>query len=380
MDASKFESSDFGTVVEDDGGYNWFDPAPIPRGLQLDTQTQMALSRADEALGGLAAISGLLSKPELLWRPYAYREALASARIEGTQADLKSVLEADRRRANVYEDLDSVVSYFSALEDGRHWVEQGELPTFELLVRVHDVLTQAKDSELHGRRKLPVWLGSPTDRPETAVFVPPLGLNVDLALHDWDGYVEHPPAVPVLVRAALLHYQFLTIHPFVDGNGRVGRIFVLLFLAAEGRLPHPMLYLSSYFERERRQYFDRLQAVRERGEIQEWIQFFLTAVERQAKDGIRRAGELIRLREHYRKELATSSDRGPALVDLMFENPFLTTATVTAGLGLSKQGALNILRGFENRNWLQQVARHGRGGARGWVAPEILGLLVDEPA
>lgn len=380
MDRTRFESTEFGTLVADrDHGWEWFDPKPIPRDLPLEPQTLMALSRADEAIGGLAAISELVTNPDLLWRPYAFREALASARIEGTQADPQSVMKADRKQdGSGFPEMDTIVQYVRALDEGRKMIgEDEQAPTFECLVELHKLLL-GPFITASGRRSEPVWLGSPMDRPETAVFIPPLGIAVAYALHDWDDYLQNPPPMPVLVRAALLHYQFLTIHPFIDGNGRVGRLFVLLFLASEGRLPYPMLYLSSYFEKERRQYFDRLQAVRERGEIQQWIQFFLTAVEREANDGIRRAKHLIELREHYRKELGTGSGKALDVVELMFENPILSTAVVKERTELSTQGALNILRSFESRGWLVQTTKAGRGGATWWMATDIFQGIWEE--
>lgn len=379
MDNARFESSEFGTLVaEPEGRWEYFEPKPIPRDLSLDPQTVMALSRADEAVGGLAAISELVKNPDLLWRPYAYREALASARIEGTQADPQSVLKADRKPGGSgVPEMDIVIQSVFALEAGLTEIGDKRAPTFDCLSDLHQILLGPFE-EVAGRRTMPVWLGSPMDRPETAVFIPPIGPAVDAALRDWDSYLLDPPPMPVLVRAALLHYQFLTIHPFRDGNGRVGRLLILLFLAYEERLKYPMLYLSSYFEKERRQYFDRLQAVRERAEIQQWVQFFLTAVEREASDGIRRAKYLIELRERYRRELGTGGGKSLAVMEIMFENPILTTAVIKEKTGLSTQGALNVLRSFEKRDWLTQLPNAGRGGATWWMAPEIFRGVWDE--
>ena len=381
MDPSRFESSEFGQPVFDaELGYHWFDPKPLPRRLELESETLLALSRADDALGRLAAVTELVLNPDLLVRPYAYKEALASARIEGTQAEIEGLLQAERGPEVADAATAAVTRHLPALDRGLDLVRSGQPPTFKVLREVHRVLLDPKSKRLTGLRIDPVWLGSPTDRPASATFVPPVGTALKRGLKDWDQFIEDPPPLPGLIRAALLHYQLLTVHPFVDGNGRVGRMMVLLFLVAEGRLTVPLLYLSPYFEHRRREYYDRLQAVRERGEIQEWLQFFLTAIETQSADGVRRARQLLELRESYRLELMTARNRSLAVVDLMFENPILTTATVRDRLDISTQGALNLIRSLSERGWLTQLRTAGRGAATIWMAEEIYGAMFEELA
>jgi Fic family protein len=380
MDPQKFESFDFGRPVFDgDLGYHWFAPLPLPREMELDTETLLALSRADDALGRLAAVTELVPNPEILRRPYEIKEALASARIEGTQADIEGLLQSERGPLPPSEAIELVQRQLPALETGLQLLAADNTPpTFAVLREVHRVLLEPKSKRVTGRRIDPVWLGSPTDRPETATFVPPVGDALEAGLEDWDSFVQHPPPQPALIRAALLHYQLLTVHPFVDGNGRVGRMMVLLFLVSEGRLPVPLLYLSPYFEQRRREYYDRLQAVREQGEIQEWLQFFLTAIEAQATDGVHRARRLLQLREKYRFDLAAARNRSGAVVDLMFENPVITSASVRDRLEVSTQGALNLIRKLEDRGWLTQIGSSGRGAATIWMAEEIFATTFEE--
>lgn len=299
------------------------------------------------------------------------KEALASARIEGTQADIEGVLYSERSPTTASEAVEIVQRQLPAIEAGLKRVADAQPPVFSVLQAVHNVLLEPSSARLEGLRKDPVWLGSPTDRPETASFVPPVGPALGEAILAWDEFVLDPPELPVLVRAALLHYQLLTIHPFVDGNGRLARMMTLLFLVHEKRLTVPLLYLSPYFEARRREYYDRLQAVREKGEVQEWLQFFLTAVEAQASDGVQRAQRLIALRESYRQELAAARNRSAAVVDLMFENPVVTSAIVRDRLEISTQGALNLIRSLEERGWLTQAGTAGRGAATIWLAKEI---------
>lgn len=176
-----------------------------------------------------------------------------------------------------------------------------------------------------------------------------------------------------------MHYQLETIHPFLDGNGRVGRLLIGLLLSEAGRPTSPLLYLSGYLETHRREYYDRLQAVRERGEVQEWLQFFLTAVTRQAEDAAARATALIDLRERYLAEATTSRSRLPALVDLLLVNPFVTVTRVQGALGLTNQGARNIVLRAAERGWLIKLDGRGGGGRDYWLAQGVFDA-VEAPA
>jgi Fic family protein len=380
MDPSSFESSALGVPRwAEDGGYWWFDPVPLPRAVHLDPETQLALSDADNALGRLSGVGGMLKDARLLMRPYAVREALASARIEGTQANLSDVYQAQVSMVTPQNrDIAEVTTHVAALEQGLSLARDGL--NFAVLTKIHSILMSdhGSGSEAGKLRRVPVWLGSPTERPETAVFVPPVGRAMHRALASWVDFLENPPRLPVLIRAALMHYQFLTVHPFLDGNGRVGRMFILLFLKSESRLTVPLLYVSPYFATRRREYFDRLQAVRERGEIQQWLQFFLTAVASQAEDGVIRARELLDLREMYRAELSTSRSRAIEIVELLFTNPIITTALIRRTLEITTQGALNLIRAIESRGWLVEAGSSGRGGATRWLARDVYGIISRE--
>jgi Fic family protein len=258
------------------------------------------------------------------------------------------------------------------------------LPDLPLVRRVvcdiHGVLLRGARGEAKqpgAFRKGPVWIGSPTDSPENAVYVAPLESEMLEAWKDWEEFANNSVRLPVLVQCALLHYQFETIHPFLDGNGRVGRLLIVFFLIHRGVLPAPLLYISSYLEEYRREYYERLQAVRERAEIQEWLQFFLTAVAVQAEDAVVRAERLHDLRENYRSQLAGSRSRAVEVVDLLFVNPFVTVRGVANTLGVTPQGASNLVRQLEDRGWLQLVGQFGRGGRNNWVAPEVFDAVSD---
>jgi Fic family protein len=385
VDAAAFTDPTFGELYRAVGAdFPAFKPAPLPRALTLEPETVMALSSADAALGRLAGAGRHLHDPAMFLRPYITREALASSRIEGTQASLSEVLQADANQepsptANVTSHVREVWNYRAAMETGLQ-----KLPDLPLVRRVvcdiHGVLLQGARGEAKqpgSFRNRPVWIGSPTDSPDNAVFVPPLEPELLAAWKDWEKFANSSVRLPVLVQCALLHYQFETIHPFLDGNGRVGRLLIVFFLIDRGVLPAPLLYISSYLEEYRREYYERLQAVRERAEIQEWLQFFLTAVSVQAEDAVTRAEQLHDLRESYRSQLAGSRSRAVEVVDLLFVNPFVTVRGVASALGITPQGASNLVRQLEDRGWLQMVGQFGRGGRNNWVAPEVFNAVSD---
>jgi Fic family protein len=198
------------------------------------------------------------------------------------------------------------------------------------------------------------------------------------ALDDWEKYChDERPHLPLLIRCALLHYQFETIHPFLDGNGRLGRLFIALYLMDRGRLPAPLLYLSRYFDRRRNDYYDRLQYVRERGAVDEWLLFFLDGVAVQATDAVERAERLSDLREKYRSQLSGTSARTVEAVDLLFASPILTVRYVQQQLGLSQPGASNLLRRIAAHGIVEELGS-GPGVRHRWFCDEILRVLDPE--
>ncbi len=335
----------------------------------------LLLSEADRALGRLAGAGRLLPNPHLLLQPYVTREAVASSRIEGTQASLSDVFDAQAREAPSGPVLE-VTNYIRALEHGLTRLHS--LPVSRrLLCEVHEILM----SDVRGQERRPGevrepqnWIGSSDNRPETAVFVPPPVADVEDALGDLERFFHEPTSIPPLVRIALVHYQFETIHPFLDGNGRLGRLLIAFLLVEQALLPQPLLYLSSYFEHRRSDYYDRLQAVRERGELAEWLAFFLAGVAEQANDALRRAERLVDLRETYRQRLAGDRSRAIDVIDLVFQNPVLTTSRVAKALDTSLQGALNHVRRLE-QVMIVSEARGIPGRSKRWVALEVFEAL-----
>jgi Fic family protein len=365
------------------GSYATFLPAPLARELQLDGTTILRLSEADAVLGRLAGSGRLLPSPHLLLNAYLTREAVASSRIEGTQASLTEVFDAAVTGETKRDDVREVQNYVRALEHGIARLDGGFPMSLRLMREMHEVLLH----EVRGHERTPGefrrsqnWISSPDNRPTTARFVPPPVDQMHDALDDWERYLhDDDPRLPLLVRCALLHYQFETIHPFLDGNGRLGRLFIALFLRDQGRMPAPLLYLSSYFEQRKTEYYDRLQLVRERGEITEWVRFFLDGVAVQSADAIERAEQLADLREDYRARLAGSRSRAGEIVDLLFANPILTVSYVRGRIGMSQPGVANLMRSLTQMEIVREVGE-GAGVRRRWFCDDVLQALDPQAA
>lgn len=341
----------------------------------------MRLSEADASLGRLAGSGRLLPYPHLLMNAYVMREAVSSSRIEGTQASVTEVFDAAVTGETKRDDIREVRNYVAALQHGIARLE-GDFPISLRLIReMHEVLVRG----VRGQEKTPGefrrsqnWISSPDNRPETARFVPPPVEDMMPALGHWEKYLhDEAPRLPLLVRCALMHYQFETIHPFLDGNGRLGRLFIVLYLMDRGRLPAPLLYLSSYFDQRKSEYYDRLQHIRERGEITEWLHFFLDGVAVQANDAVDRAEMLSDLRENFRTRLRGNRSRAPEVIDLLFANPIVTVRHVQARTGLSQPGATNILRTLTRHGILTEIGE-GTGTRHRWYCDEVLKVLDPE--
>ena len=272
-------------------GYRAYVPAPLPPPLAWDGDLIAALSDADRTVGALAGEGRRLPNPSLVIRPFVRREAVLSCRIEGTQATLGEVMIAEA--AATYhagaDDVEEVGNYVTALEYGLRRLEA--LPLSLRLVReLHERLMRGVRGDIAAPgefRRTQNWIGRPGCTLNDASFVPPPPAELMSCLGAWEGYL-HDDALPPLVHAALTHAQFEAIHPFLDGNGRVGRLLITLLLVERDVLPAPLLYLSAYFEATRDEYYARLMGVTEQGEWEEWLTYFLRGVALQSQDALNR--------------------------------------------------------------------------------------------
>ena len=382
MDADRHPDTRFGRVRRTGGkrGYLAYFPRPIPRQVPISQPNLLRMADAEAALGRLAGAGRLLPHPHLLAGPYLRREAVASARIEGTQASLLDVFDAEASGQPLGADVEEVVNYVRAMENGLQRLET--LPVSIRLIReMHAVIlagVRGRDLQPGELRTTQNWIGSAGATIDSATFVPPPPEELADLLGDLERFIHEDPQLPPLVQAALLHYQFETIHPFLDGNGRLGRLLIVFFLVVRGRLPEPLLYLSPYFEARRQAYYDALQGVRQEGDLDQWLGLFLDGVRTQAIDAITRAERLIDLRERYRGEVRAAT-RGIAnqVAELALEQPVLNARVVEDRLGVSRPAALKALRQLDDLGILVEAAAGMRGQLR-WRAHEILSVLTDE--
>lgn len=382
MDAERYRSTPFGEARRTPGrhGYVAYFASPVPRALDLPSSTVRALADAEGALGQLAGIGRLLPNPDLLVRPYLLREALSSTRIEGTQATMAEVFETTAAGEAPNADVEEVVNYVAAMQWGLEQLHKLPLSA-RLLCEMHGRLMAGVGGRELAPGKLRTsqnWIGAPGSTIETAQFVPPPPGELPGLLTDWERFTHEEAELPLLVQNALLHSQFETIHPFLDGNRRLGRLLLVFFLIARGRLAAPLLYVSAYLERNRQRYYEALQTIHETGDGIPWIELFLTAIHTQADDAVGRAGRIIELRERYLQAAgAVGTKNALALVDLICETPIVTTRSIEDRLGVSRPTALRLLRRMEE----QGVLYEGEAGARGqrrYVARAMMDAVAGE--
>jgi len=377
VNPTDFRAPEAGRVIRARGGYHAFIPAPLPPKLTYDDDLVLALSQADAALSELSGLGRHLPNPHLLIAPYVRREAVLSSRIEGTTTSLGELLREEVAAGSARRDPDDVRevrNYVRALEHGIPRLRS--LPLSLRLVReLHERLMRGVRGEYATPgefRRSQNWIGVPRSTVETAVYVPPPPEHLMEVLGAWDRFLQDRGRTPDLVQCALMHEQFEAIHPFLDGNGRVGRLLISLFLIERGRLSQPLLYLSAYFEEHRREYYDGLQRVRTDGDWTGWIRFFLAGVEQISREAVAQAGRLMDLRERWRARLA-DRPKTVQLVDALLVNPYMSVARAQRLLEVSNPTARQAVARLEKLGLLTEVT--GRDWRRLYLAKPILRVL-----
>jgi Fic family protein len=368
-----------GRLVRGPGGYRAYVPAPLPPPLTWDQELTVSLSAADRAIGGLAGEGRRLPNPHLFIRPLVRKEAVLSSRIEGTQATLGELLaaEADAAAVRNSADLQEVGNYVTALEYGLERLET--LPVSLRLVReLHECLMRGVrgDAATPGEfRRSQNWIGPPGCTLENATYVPPPPSELMACLDSWERFL-HDDALPPLIHAALAHAQFEAIHPFLDGNGRVGRLLITLLLVEREIIPSPLLYLSAYFEATREEYYQRLLGVTEGGGWEEWLIYFLRGVTLQSRDAVDRIRLIDDLFAKWKHGLARGrSQLTERALDLFAENPFWTVGGVAGRLEVAFTTAQRAIDRLEAAGIVAQVGRRQRN--RVYCAEEILNVLEE---
>ena len=384
MRLEDFKKAATGELIQNNyGGYS-FVPAPLPPELPASWELTNALSRADRALSELAGIARNLPNPHLLIGPFTRQEAVLSSRIEGTQTTLSELLlfeEAEFDPAPTTErqrnDALEVRNYVHALEFGQ--AQSIDRPiSLGLLKQMHELLMK----NVRGSEKSPGqfrqdqnFIGPEGSAITTATYVPPPPLQMRDALLMLESYINTPCGLPPLIRHALIHYQFEAIHPFMDGNGRIGRLLLVLLMRRDNLLPAPLLYLSGYFERNRSKYYEHLLSVSQAGTWTEWIAFFLQGVTEQAQEAARRSDQLLALWARYRKAL--QENRAPALsfqlVDELFAIPVVSVMRFANRAERAPNAVQHNVERLIEAGILQEMT--GRARNRIYIAPQIVAIV-----
>jgi len=385
MQPDHFTATAPGQAIRQPVGYWAFIPDPLPPTISWSSELIALLSAADRALGQLAGWGHTLPNPRLLTQLFIRREATLSSRIEGTRTSLTDLYTYDAVQLSLFEfpeDVQEVRNYVQALEHGL--ARLAELPvSLRLMRELHAQLLSGVrgDHWAPGEfRRSQNWIGPAGCTLSTAVFVPPPVEAMHTALDQLEKFIHAPSQLPPLVRLALIHYQFEVIHPFLDGNGRVGRLLISLLLADWRLLPQPLLYLSAYFEGNRPTYYERLLAISQRGEWEAWLIYFLEGVRSQADDGTHRIRRLQALQATYREQFQTARAAARLLqaVDLLFEQPIFTVTWLSDRLGVNYPTAQRYVQQLEKEGVVWEITGQARN--RVYQAEAILQAIEMDQA
>lgn len=380
MRPDEFQPNTPGEVVRSVQGHWTYHPSPLPPDLSIDLPLMRQLSEADLALGELAGVGRRLPNPLLLIRPFIRREAVLSSKIEGTvtQLDQLFLFEAEPDNVAHPSDAGEVRNYVRATEYGLTAIRDGYPFSLGLVCEVHRCLladVRGADKRPGELRNRGVLIGREGQGYDAARFVPACHTQLRPLLDDFITFLRDHRDLPIVVQLALMHYQFETIHPFNDGNGRVGRLLITLMLCERKVLPEPLLYLSAYFERHRDEYYDGLLNVSRRGAWNEWIGFFARGVVEQARDAAERATRLLDLAVGLRERAARAinSAQVHGLVDELLASPFLTASRAAVVTGLAFKNAQRMVNKFVDAGLLRETT--GRKTHRIYCADAVLRLL-----
>lgn len=381
MRARDFEPKQRKHLVGIGGGLVAYIPPIAPAEVALSGSVVKLLEVANHSLGLLEGTGRHLLNPRLLIGPYLRREAVLSSRIEGTETGFAQLLLVEAGDgAPAGSDAQEVLNYVNALEYGVERLPQ--MPVSLRLVReLHSRLmsgVRGGDRSVGELRRIQNFVGQRGSPIEQATFVPPPpGSHVESALSDWERFLHREDEIPLLVRCAWMHYQFESIHPFVDGNGRIGRLLIPLLLIERGGMTQPLLYVSAFLERNRDAYYDALMVGRLRGDLEPWLRLFLSAVATQAREAVSTAERLTALRSNYLDRFAKSrSATLRPLIDELFARLSVSVPSLAERLGVSEPAAQAAVDALVREGILAETT--GRKRRRVYLAREIVALIMPE--
>ncbi|MES3010874.1 MAG: Fic family protein [Pseudomonadota bacterium] len=349
-----------GRYIQQSTGYKAFVPEPLPPlpEIEFDGELRTLLSNADRDIARLDAIAELLPNPDLFVAMYVRHEAVLSSQIEGTQSTLEDVLvsEADAAHNDAPKDVEEVINYVRAMNHGMRRLASDFPLSLRLIREIHGELMQ----KVRGSEKSPGefrtsqnWIGG--NNLANASFIPPPPHELMNALGAFETFLHQgKTTVPLLIRCGLAHAQFETIHPFLDGNGRVGRLLITLLLCEEQALTRPLLYLSVFLKAHRAEYYDRLTAIRSQGHWEPWLKFFLLGVSVTARAATRTARDIVTLRETHRSAI-TKNAKALKLLDHLFQQPMVSPNRIAHIVGCTHPTAVKLARDMQDRGWLTEV-------------------------
>jgi len=352
-----------GTQINQPTGYKAFIPNPLPPNppIRIEGEIQHLLTNANIAIGKMDTMGYLAPNLEHIIAMYVRKEALLSAQIEGTQASLEDIFEYENQiPVKNINDVKEVVNYIKALNHGMKRLAEFPM-SIRLIKEIHEILLEGargKEKTPGEFRKSQNWIGSPGSTLATASFVPPPPKEAMDAMGELELFLHKDSELPLLINCALMHYQFETIHPFLDGNGRLGRLLITFYLYWKGALQYPLLYLSYYLKIHRQEYYDRLNLVRERGDYEQWIIFFLKGIIWTCESALQTIKNLLQLQEDHKKRLISKKLSTPyaiALLDYLFEKPHLTINDVADHIKISYQGAKALVDQFVTAEILKEI-------------------------
>ena len=357
-----------GRYVRQPTGYRAFVPKPLPPtpALRQDAELASLLSAADHRLGRLDGVASTLPNPDLFVAMFVHKEAVLSSQIEGTQASLDDVLEfeAGAASADLPGDVAEAVNYVAAMNYGLERIK--ELPlSLRLMKEIHKRLLEGArggEKEPGEFRRSQNWVGPMGTSLTQAMYVPPSVDDMNRAMGDLESFLHDRRPLPPLIKCGLVHSQFETIHPFLDGNGRMGRLLITFLLCQQGILERPLLYLSYFFKRNRIEYYDRLQAVRDTGDWEGWLKFFLRGVIEVSSESAVTVRDILALRGIHTELVQTNlrTANSLRLLDRLYDRPVTSVSDVAEHLGVTFNAANTLVGKFCDLGLLKETT----GGAR----------------
>jgi len=356
------------TQLKDTAEYKAFVSNPLPFEIKIDSVLQSLLSKADLALGRLDGIAEILPDVDFFILMYIRKEATMSSQVEGTQATFSDLLKAEAKIKDleVHKDVDELINYVNAMNYGLKRLET--LPiSLRLIKEIHRILLHGVRGEFKTPGEFRIsqnWVGGATI--ETASYVPAPAHEVLPSLGKLENFLHDKSHLPILIKTGLIHSQFENIHPFLDGNGRIGRLLVTFYLCQQKVLQKPLLYLSEFFKEHRQAYYDKLNAVHEKDSIEEWLKFFLEGVTTTSNKAVETARKILQLRdEDIRKvaKLGRSADRGIKLLNFLYKTPIIKVKNVEVVAELKNPNALALISKFIKAGILKETTGKKRNRA-----------------